>query len=289
MALDRLAELKGGERSNPLQDNAHSIPGSGGDIEMGGPLKAVERPSKGEDGASKFMADFFKDVDMIKGDIKEIKSACKKVQEINQNMMQATTSEAEAKLSAELNPVVSKTNRVAKRAKQTLADMAEATNQLKEKAKKAGEVNELRIRENLQNTLSRKFVETVKDYQKRQQEYKDDVKKKVTRQVRIVKEDATEAEIEDVMNSAGGTGELFKTAILKQAADPVREAFEQAQDKYQVCKVIPERNTPLNQVKIMLTLFRDILLRVIVRTGRASLRAIDFGAAPNVRGLRAID
>jgi len=92
--------------------------------------------------------------------------------------------------------------------------------------------NELRIRENLANTLSRKFVEVVKEYQKRQQDYKDDVKKKVTRQVRIVKEDATDAEIDEVMHTAGGTEKLLQSAILKTAADPVREAFEKAQDKY---------------------------------------------------------
>lgn len=71
----------------------------------------------------------------------------------------------------------------------------------------------------------------VKEYQKHQMEYKDDVKKKVARQVRIVKEDATDAEIDEVMAS-GGTQQVLQSAILRTAADPVREAFEKAQDKY---------------------------------------------------------
>ena len=62
-------------------------------------------------------------------------------------------------------------------------------------------------------------------------EYKDGVKKKVARQVRIVKEDATDAEIDEVMAS-GGTQQVLQSAILRTAADPVREAFEKAQDKY---------------------------------------------------------
>jgi t-SNARE complex subunit (syntaxin) len=121
--------------------------------------------------------------------------------------------------------------------------------------------NELRIRENLSNTLSRKFVEVVKEYQcvsqtytfpdvplyimllitpgrKKQQDYKDDVKKKVSRQVRIVKEDATDAEIDEVMHTAGGADRVLESAILRSAADPVREAFEKAQDKYRFVETI---------------------------------------------------
>jgi syntaxin 1B/2/3 len=88
----------------------------------------------------------------------------------------------------------------------------------------------------------------VKEYQKRQQDYKDDVKKKVTRQVRIVKEDATEEDIEAVMQGGGSTEQLFQQAILTTANDSVKEAFEKAQDKYRYrvfllwrCCCVPSR------------------------------------------------
>lgn len=130
-----------------------------------------------------------------------------------------------------LAPILTSANRTAKRCKALLQTMMEETKSIKAENDRSKD-NELRIRENLANTLSRKFVEVVKEYQKRQQDYKDDVKKKVTRQVRIVKEDATDAEIDEVMHTAGGTEKLLQSAILKTAADPVREAFEKAQDKY---------------------------------------------------------
>lgn len=41
----------------------------------------------------------------MKGDIKEIKNACKKIQTINQNMMLAASSDVEAKLSAEVGNI----------------------------------------------------------------------------------------------------------------------------------------------------------------------------------------
>jgi t-SNARE complex subunit (syntaxin) len=75
--------------------------------------------------------------------------------------------------------------------------------------------SELRIRLNLVNTLTRKFVDVMKEYQNAQTKYKTDIKKKVKRQVQIVKPDATTEEIESVLKSGGGSGEVFKSAILK--------------------------------------------------------------------------
>lgn len=159
-----------------------------------------------------------------------MKASCKKIQSINQEVLLATSSDVEANLSNQLNKVLGSSNRAAKRCKATLQTIQDETEIMK-KEKTTANSNELRIRENLINTLSRKFVEVVKEYQQKQQSYKDDVKKKVARQVRIVKEDATDAEIDEVMHS-GGTEKMFQSAILKTAADPIREAYEKAQDKY---------------------------------------------------------
>ncbi len=70
------------------------------------------------------------------------------------------------------------------------------------------------VRENLCNTLTRKFIDEMKLYQNAQQNYKNDIKKKVTRQVQIVKPDATDEEINAVMRSEGGRDALYKERIL---------------------------------------------------------------------------
>jgi len=202
------------------------------------------------------MKAFFLSVDTVKADIKEIKHACKKIQSINQDMMLATTADAEGKLSDALNPVLGKANKAAKRCKNTLKALVEETEKLK-LAHDAKQANELRIRENLGSTLSRKFVEVVKEYQKKQQDYKDDVKKKVTRQVRIVKEDATEEEIESVMRSGGSTEQLFEQAILTTAADSVKEAFSKAQDKYRDVQRLEQSVMELHQMFIDFALLTE--------------------------------
>ena len=62
--------------------------------------------------------------------------------------------------------------------------------------------------------MTRKFVDEMKLYQAAQQKYKTDIKKKVTRQVQIVKPDATDEEVDAVLKSEGGRDALYKERIL---------------------------------------------------------------------------
>lgn len=70
------------------------------------------------------------------------------------------------------------------------------------------------IRENLITTLTRKFVDEMKLYQQAQQQYKADIKKKVKRQIQVIKPDATDEEVDQVMRSEGGRDALMKQAVL---------------------------------------------------------------------------
>lgn len=57
-------------------------------------------------------------------------------------------------------------------------------------------------------------MDVMKEYQNAQTKYKTDIKKKVKRQVQIVKPDATTEEIDAVFKSGGGSGAVLKSAIL---------------------------------------------------------------------------
>lgn len=181
---------------------------------------------------AKYMQDFFSSVEIVKQNILAIRQASKRVSELNQEAVLATTSEQEQAFSSELTPIVNDTNKKAALCKQLLQRLREETDGLKnaQGAKKS----ELQIRDNLTNTLTRKFVDIMKEYQQAQQKYKTDIKKKVKRQVQIVKPDATTEEIDAVLKSGGGSGEVFKNAILKgEAADTIRNAYMNVADKYQ--------------------------------------------------------
>ena len=65
----------------------------------------------------------------------------------------------------------------------------------------------------------------MKSYQNAQQKFKLDIKKKMKRQVQIVKPDATPEEIDEVIMSGGGSGEVFKNVILKVSEASCRPLY----------------------------------------------------------------
>lgn len=164
--------------------------------------------------STEYMQQFFSDVEIIKANIIIIKEATRKIADINQNVLQATTTDKEQDFSSELEPLIKSTNKKAADAKQFLQALRQETENMKANNSQTNKTNEIRIRENLLNTLTRKFVDVMKDYQNAQTKYKTDIKKKVKRQVQIVKPDATTEEIDAVFKSGGGAGEVFKSAIL---------------------------------------------------------------------------
>lgn len=159
------------------------------------------------------MQQFFKDVELVKKHILVIRNSTKRVAEINQQVVLATTNESENEESRELQLLITDTNKKAAITKQMLKKMNEETESLK--VAPGNKQSEVRIRENLSNTLTRKFVDVMKEYQTAQTKYKTDIKKKVKRQVQIIKPDATQEEIDAVLQAGGGSGEIMKAAILK--------------------------------------------------------------------------
>lgn len=239
--MDRLNDLRNdpsGIVSNPVAD-----------LEAGGGMQQHSQYSD-----PNFMQKFFTQVDEIKTSIKSIKDASNQINELHHRMLLATSTDAERATSAELDGIISRTNSIAKSCKKTLEAISDDT----ETAKKFNRLQdgEIRIRDNLVKTLSRKFGDNVELYKKRQSEYKEGVKDKVARQVRIVKEDATDEEITEIMRG-GGTNELYRNAILTSAADPVREAYEQAKDKYADVTRLEESVMELHQLFLDFALLVD--------------------------------
>ena len=102
--VDRLAEFKMGAAPPSVMYTANPtselppVP-SFLDVEAGSSGGAPAAPT-----APAHMQKFFDDVERVKADLKEIKAACKKILACNQNMMMATTSDEEAKISNEVWP-----------------------------------------------------------------------------------------------------------------------------------------------------------------------------------------
>lgn len=89
----------------------------------------------------------------------------------------------------------------------------------------------------------------MKAYQASQQKYKTDIKKKVTRQVQIVKPDATEEEIDAVMRSEGGRDSLYRERILAGGVnDQVKTSYAKVAGKYQDVLALEQSVAELHQM-----------------------------------------
>jgi len=235
------------------------------------------------------MQEFFGDVEIVKANIVIIKEATRKIAEINQNVLQATTTDREQDFSHELEPLVKSTNKKATIAKQLLQRLNEDTARKETSSNAGNQTPEIRIRKNLTNTLTRKFVDVMKEYQNAQTKYKTDIKKKVKRQVQIVKPDATTEEIDAVFKSGGGAGEVLKSAILTgEAADSIRNAYQNVADKYQDVLTLEASVAELHQMFLdfaLLTEKQGELLDQIEHQVKDASEYIDEGNAEMVQAI----
>mmetsp|Transcript_6908 Transcript_6908/g.21794 ORF Transcript_6908/g.21794 Transcript_6908/m.21794 type:complete len:305 (-) Transcript_6908:17-931(-) len=203
----------------------------------------VEIDDADDDGASEFMARFFARVEDVKNGISVVKKTTSRIRQITEERMLSFDAESERRLSRELGALVDRTNRTVRRTKELLEALAAETEENSGQTK----ASETRIRENLVNTLSRKLGDVVSDYQAAQQRYKTQIEKTVQRQLQIVKPDVTQEEMDTVLRS-GGTGEVFRSAILTGQADPIKNAYANVADKYQDVLKLEQSVAELHQM-----------------------------------------
>ncbi|KAL3780550.1 hypothetical protein HJC23_001910 [Cyclotella cryptica] len=178
------------------------------------------------------MKQFFKDVEAIQGDISSISEATEQIVALKDKAVLATSEQEEAQISDTIRTLVESTNQRAKTCKNLLGLLKQENANLTEK--KQSTATDLRVRENLVNTLLRKFIDEMKRYQNAQQQYKTDVKKKVTRQIQIIKPDATDQEVDEIMRSEGGREALYQQQILSGGInDQIKTQYRQVAGKYQ--------------------------------------------------------
>eukprot|EP00584_Thalassiosira_punctigera_P014548 CAMPEP_0172575592 /NCGR_PEP_ID=MMETSP1067-20121228/137292_1 /TAXON_ID=265564 ORGANISM="Thalassiosira punctigera, Strain Tpunct2005C2" /NCGR_SAMPLE_ID=MMETSP1067 /ASSEMBLY_ACC=CAM_ASM_000444 /LENGTH=313 /DNA_ID=CAMNT_0013368243 /DNA_START=281 /DNA_END=1219 /DNA_ORIENTATION=+ len=244
---DRLAELQG---DVPAWAQEEDLPSNGasGDIEMGqvksGESEDFEWGKTPDDGNNatnngneapsqpEHMKQFFDDVEAIKLDISAVSEATEQITTLKDKAVLATSETEETEISDTIRTLVERTNGRAKKCKNLLGLLKEETSNLKKEEK--AKPTDLRVRDNLVNTLLRKFIDEMKRYQNSQQQYKTDVKKKVTRQVQMIKPEATDQEVDQIMRSEGGREALYQQQILSGGVnDQIKTQYRAVAGKYQ--------------------------------------------------------
>jgi t-SNARE complex subunit (syntaxin) len=223
MAVDRLAALRGG--------GGGGNPFATADSENTANPFAVAPAAPQRRQSEKFMPQFFSQVEVVNGGIREIKEATARIKEITEQATFAASGAAEKELSEQLQPTLDRANREAQQSSKLLKQIKAETKAMhKDMAKDADIANQVKVRENLHGTLVRKFVDVIKAYQDAQTKYRADIKKKVSRQVKHVVPDATDEQIDGLIRT-GDTGQVYQNAILDGAADPIQEVYTAASEK----------------------------------------------------------
>jgi len=185
------------------------------------------------------MKSFFQEVEVVKKNISMISSLTKEINERGRDQINETVPKQEIRIVQEMEKKLTENNRLA-------ADTKKILEQLKEKhTAKTSQPNykrdpEDRICENLLSTLTRKFVDVIKEYQNVQLEYKSNIQNKSKRLIKAVSPDILDIEVDKFLTEAGDV-ETARSVLLMGKSEEVRAAFHNASEKYQgVLKI--ERN-----------------------------------------------
>lgn len=169
--------------------------------------------------------------------------------------MVATTTEREESLTSQVTPILQQSNQKAQLVKSFLQKLSEENKDLKASSSSSSPAssalaNEHRIRENLLNTLTRKFVDVMKSYQAEQQKFKTDIKKKMKRQIKVFNPQATEEEVEQALSSGNtSTAELLKNTILKGTpSELIQNAVRNVDEKYREVNALEASVTQLHEM-----------------------------------------
>jgi len=193
---DRLGELRADLEPIPEEEEP--------DVESG----TVNLPT--EEGQDEFMKEFFEEVNSIKGGMATIKTNIHSIEESYGQTLVAINVEQGQKHSEELERYIDSTNLAAADVRNKLKEMNEANKKLKEAERGCAQG---RIRINMHGSLTKKFLDLMAEYQEVQTKYKNKYRERVERQYKIVKPNATQDEIDEVLES-GNSGQIFAQKIL---------------------------------------------------------------------------
>eukprot|EP00123_Amoebidium_parasiticum_P007159 comp17925_c1_seq1/m.18209 comp17925_c1_seq1/g.18209 ORF comp17925_c1_seq1/g.18209 comp17925_c1_seq1/m.18209 type:complete len:302 (-) comp17925_c1_seq1:578-1483(-) len=210
---DRMAELKSASGLTGYDVSATSC------VDI-----IVDMTKQEEDPLEQFM----KQVETTRGDIKRIQANIKLIGEKHQQALAAISEEQGQRDHAELDALMMEVTKLANRVRKVLKSMDTEINEIPEsESGMAG----TRIRKQQHAALSRKFVDTMKEYNDVQTKFKSKYRERVKRQFKIVKPEATEEEVEAVLDSEQGNT-IFAQQILSQGHAEAKQALEDIQDRH---------------------------------------------------------
>lgn len=190
--------------------------GGGLDVEAGTSVLAQAPP--GTFGSNTTTSGFLAEVATIRAQLAEITRHTKQIESLHQSALVSISKEDSGQAAQHLEKLTKDTNTMAGQVKNRIQALDDSTRDLEAQIKRDPSIasaSDVRMRRFQTNTLSRKLVEAVTTLEQLQTEYKSKYEDRVRRQYRIVKPEASQDEVEEVVQ--GGPGqEIFTQQILQQ-------------------------------------------------------------------------
>ena len=182
------------------------------------------------DAAEGFMGAFFREVECVHANIATIRRNVRSIQSLsNEIVVGAVGEDTSSRKTAELNELISETNRVVAATRKKLEDMA-AENK-KADGKHDATPAELRIRTNMHGTLCQKFTAVARAYGDVQTAYQNSVRERLARQCKVVRPELDDAEIDAIVER--GDDAVFRDAILDHdLRDKAKQALSYVENKH---------------------------------------------------------
>lgn len=158
------------------------------------------------------LGEFFKVIEIVKTNMVMLRQATATIIEVNDRLRLTSTEAQEREEGQSLQPTVDNGNKCAKRVRGLLKDLNREVQGMEDE--KSAPTSDIRIRKNLVQTLTRKFVDDLKEYQNIQSQVKELKKKRAVKRVQQVKPNISDEEVEAVIAS-GQSEELLKQEILQ--------------------------------------------------------------------------
>uniref|UniRef100_A0A6U3S5E8 t-SNARE coiled-coil homology domain-containing protein n=1 Tax=Ditylum brightwellii TaxID=49249 RepID=A0A6U3S5E8_9STRA len=203
------------------------------------------------------MVNFFQVIHSIQNDIATMSKNMKRVMEINDEVMRAIKSTDENEINKKLHVIVNETNKAATKAKTSIHMLKKENVRLE----KEGLVrsSDLRIRENLYNATLNKFVDVTKKCKEAEEQYKINLKKKVSRNIRILIPDASDNDIDMIIKSGNCEREnVYQQVILgNNASDVIRSMLQSVSQKYEDILLLEQHISELHQMYLDFSLLTE--------------------------------
>ncbi|KAM9995537.1 hypothetical protein ACTFIY_001734 [Dictyostelium cf. discoideum] len=235
-------------------------------------INDIELGPDDPEASEEFMPEFYQEVGVLKTLMTSVKRSVRTIEDKYVLSLNSINVDQGSKYEDDIQQMLDGTNKSFSELKKKLDTMK--INNDKFAATKTATPTEVRIRSNMHNTLTQKFVEMMREYQEIQNNYKNKYKEKIERQYKIVKPDATQEEIREAIDS-GDSKKIFEETILyTHLHTQAKNALDYIQDRHNDILKLEQSIAELHQ------LFLD--MAILVETQGELLNQIEANVESTV-------